>query len=86
MSPAADDRKRKLGQGERTLVLGKPKAWQIAEVVRESTLPAWVTKGEDAELRKKGLHKSMPKGWDGKDKFARYNDCGIHCESIEASP
>lgn len=65
-----------------------PRARQVAKIVEEMTLLAWISKDEEARLRDKtrdagkSLHKRMPTGWDGKEKFARYIACGIEYSKI----
>lgn len=48
----------------------------VASIVRRSAVLAWITKDEDALLKKKGFTKSMPSGADS-DALARYKACGI---------
>lgn len=54
----------------------------IAEVVLDWTLLAWITPDEDVQLRKRGLGSRMPTGWDGQNRFARYDACGILHDAI----
>lgn len=70
------------------LFLEHPRAWQVAQLVREWTLQAWITPEEDERLREKAntgcnLSKSMPPGWSsGHSRFARYDYCGLKLEPI----
>jgi hypothetical protein len=65
-----------------------PRARQVAKIVEELTLLAWISKDEEARLRDKtrdagkSLHKRMPTGWDGQEKFARYIACEIEYSAI----
>jgi hypothetical protein len=61
-----------------------PRAWQVARIIREWTLLAWITEQEngrfDDKLRHGGIsiRKRMPKGWNEKQsRFARYAACEI---------
>jgi hypothetical protein len=63
--------------------LWSPTALQIADVVLEGTLMAWITEPEDQRLSANGLGQRMPPGWkDGHDPFARYVACNIDCVEI----
>lgn len=73
----------RLRHGDSLLVLGNPRAWQIAEIVRKWTVMAWISKDEDTRLREMKLHDRMPAGWDGCDLFARYKACGLEWTKIE---
>lgn len=61
------------------MVLGLPRpTWQgIKDIVVEWSVLAVITKEENNRLKELGLSKSMPAGWDGKDKYARYIVAGI---------
>ncbi len=59
-----------------TLSQDAPFSAVIARIVRESTVLAWITLEEERELRKRGLVKAMPPGYDG-DVLARYKFCRI---------
>lgn len=60
-----------------------PRALQVAGVVQQLTLMAWITESEDQRLLEQGLGKRMPPGWrDGHDPFARYLACDIDCAEI----
>lgn len=76
-------RRTKLRAGENVHLLSSPRAWQIAAIVRQWSLMAYVTREEDALLRANKLHSRMPEDWDGKDKFARYIACGIRWVSLQ---
>ncbi len=61
-----------------------PRAWQVASVVREWTLLAWITPAEDARFDDKTAHggisirKCMPVGWtESHGRLARYDACRI---------
>lgn len=61
-----------------------PRAWEVARIIREWTLLAWITKNDEAKFDDKKRHggisirKVMPTGWtEEQDKFARYVACGI---------
>jgi hypothetical protein len=72
-----------LAADEQAFARRNPKAWSIAKIVREETVLAWITADEDAELRKRGLQRCMPPGWDeSQSRFARYETCGIECWAI----
>jgi hypothetical protein len=58
-------------------VVFAPLAAAIAAQVREHTLVAWVSKGDDQKLRNAGLVAKMPPSYDGTDRFARYTFCNI---------
>ncbi|WP_282271962.1 hypothetical protein [Stenotrophomonas sp. PS02298] len=73
----------KLRAGQSTLALGNPRPWQIAQILQQWTLLAYITKEEDQLLRERKLHDRMPAGWDGQDKFSRYSECGIVWKPIE---
>lgn len=66
-----------------------PRAWQVAKIVRDWTLLAYITREEerlfDDKVRHAGvsLRKRMPIGWCGTDRFARYRSCGIELAPIE---
>jgi len=69
---------------ERIIALGNLRAWEIAEIIREWAVLAWVTTSEDQRLRDAGLHKTMPPDWNGADKFLRYERCGIGYVELHA--
>lgn len=60
-----------------------PRTIYIADIIRASTLMAWITDDEHRRLKtasKAGLgnlNQRMPAGWDGQDPFARYRACDI---------
>lgn len=70
------------------LFLKHPRAWQVAQLVREWTLQAWITPEEDKRLRDGAgngcdLSKAMPPGWSSaQSRFARYDHCGLRVEPI----
>jgi hypothetical protein len=74
--------------GVTTTIVRADRARQVANIVREWTLLAWISQDDDARLRDRGLnagkslHKSMPADWDGQDRFARYSACGIEYAPI----
>lgn len=49
----------------------------IADIVKKYTVLAVITEEEDSRLSENKLTKTMPKGWDNMDKFARYDAVGI---------
>lgn len=55
----------------------------IASMVRRSAVLAWITKEEDALLKKKGLVKTMPVGAE-RDELARYKACGIELVAVSS--
>lgn len=77
-----EERRKKLQAGQSDLFLGNPRPWQIARVLREWNVQAYITREEDQLLRQHKLHKHMPKHWDGQDKFARYDICRIKLVDI----
>lgn len=66
-----------------------PRAWQVARIVREWTLLAYITREEERAFDDKSRHsgvslrKRMPIGWCGTDRFARYRSCGIELQPIQ---
>jgi hypothetical protein len=68
---------------ERVFSLGNLRAWEIAEIVKQWSVLAWVTKSEDQRLRDARLHSSMPSDWNGTDLFSRYEKCGIRWIPID---
>jgi len=60
-----------------------PRIAFVADIIKSSTMMAWLTKPEEQRLRdakSKGLgdlHRRMPPKWDGRDPFARYRACEI---------
>lgn len=69
-------------ESERAFAMGNIRAWEIADLIKEWSVTAWVTKSEDERLRKHKLHNRMPSGWDGENLLARYQACGIECLEI----
>lgn len=61
-----------------------PTESSIEEIIRESSVLAIITKGEDQALSNAHLRKRMPRGWDGCDKLARYKMCGIELIPLSA--
>lgn len=66
-----------------------PRAWAVAQVIREWTLLAWITKEEDEKFDEKDRHggisirKRMPKDWNrNQSRFARYDACDITVSEI----
>lgn len=65
-----------------------PRAWQVARLVRQWTLQAWITPNDEERLRdhdKNGcnLTQSMPPYWTPEQsRFARYDHCGLRLEPI----
>ena len=49
----------------------------IDELLRRLFVVALVTKAEHALLNSSGVRSTMPKGWDGKNVYARYEVAGI---------
>ncbi|ALN88594.1 hypothetical protein LC55x_5348 [Lysobacter capsici] len=85
--PSAEDRE--LFPAEvLALFVGHPRAWQVAQLVREWTLKAWITPEEDERLRDRArngcdLSKAMPLGWSSaQSRFARYDQCALRVEPI----
>lgn len=63
--------------------LWSPVALQIAEVVMQLTVLAWITEEDDQLLTLNGLAKRMPHGWkNGDDPFARYSACAIEYAEV----
>jgi hypothetical protein len=81
---ASTDLRTILAKGELSLVREDRRVQQLEQMIRKWTLLAWISKDEHELLEKNGLQKCMPTGWDGRDKFARYEDCKI--EFIEIRP
>ncbi len=61
------------------------RAWQMARVVRDWTLMAWITREENDRFSDKARHSGksiaarMPSGWTRDHcRFKRYTDCDIH--------
>lgn len=79
--PAAENSQWRLNRtesnSERVLALGNLRAWEIAEIVKDWAVLAWVTQSEDQRLRAARLHQKMPSDWNGTDIFSRYEKCGI---------
>lgn len=57
----------------------------VADIVRQSTLLAWVTSADNSELRSRGLTKRMPEGSDD-DPHARYTACDIKLVDLRLQP
>jgi hypothetical protein len=66
-----------------------PRAWLVAQVIREWTILAWITESEDERFDDKARHggksirKRMPTEWrEAQGRFARYDACGIELSLI----
>lgn len=59
------------------LVNAGPKPEAVLNILQTKVLGVLLTKEEHAALRNSGLSASMPPGWDGVDKYARYRILGI---------
>lgn len=71
------------------LFVQNPRAWEVARIIREWTLLAWITEEENKRFDEKDRHggksirKCMPKGWKiDQDRFARYVNCKINLSKI----
>lgn len=66
-----------------------PRAWQVAQVVREWTYLAWITRDDEKLFDDKNLHegisvrKCMPRNWNpNQDRFSRYTNSNIMLSPI----
>jgi hypothetical protein len=57
--------------------IAKPTAVAIHRVLNRWCVGIVITKEEDQELNRLGLNASMPKDWNGHDRWARYTEAGI---------
>lgn len=67
---------------EHLLSLGTPTVGIIRQIMDTWCIAAVVTTEEDRQLRGAGLTQRMPRGWDGKDAWARYRAAGIAATDI----
>jgi hypothetical protein len=50
---------------------------EVKSILDDWVLSCLITREEHTRLKDLGLQSSMPPGWDGRDKFARYRAAGI---------
>jgi len=55
---------------------------EIENVIKEWSFLALISMDDDKKLRYSRLTKTMPEDWDGKNKFARYEEAGIELEEF----